>query len=147
MKKLIYSFLAIDIVIFAFLAMNGGLSAPKYDLKPAAFNQAIQEGKGKLIDVRTVEEYENARIPNSTLVNWKATDFKDRIQQFDKNEPIYIYCRTGMRAARAQRAMKKMGFKEVYNLTGGIKAWAKEGLPVKSKPGYNINDNNGEEGC
>jgi len=139
--------LAVDVVIIAFLAMTGGFSAPKYDLKPAAFNQAMQSGDVQFIDIRTIEEFENARIPDAKLVDWKSKDFKTRIVEFDKDKPTYIYCRTGLRAARAQRAMKKLGFKEVYNLTGGIKAWAKKGLPVKSKAGYDINGDNGEEGC
>lgn len=146
MKKLIYSFLAIDVVIFAFLAMNGGLSAPKFDLKPEAFKQAVDAG-GTLIDVRTPKEHEDATLPNATMIDWKSSDFKEKIQKLDKDKPVYIYCRTGMRASRAQRAMQKMGFKEVYNLVGGIKAWAKNGLPVKSRPGFNINEEAGGEGC
>ena len=147
MKKLLYSFLAIDIVIFAFLAMNGGLSAPKYDLKPAAYQEVLNQGNGTFVDVRTPKEHEDAYIPNSVLIDWKSASFAEDIQKIDKNKPVFIYCRTGMRAARAKRKMKKLGFKEVYNLRGGIKAWAKEGLPVKSRPGFNINDEAGGEGC
>lgn len=147
MKKLLYSFLAIDVVIFAFLAMTGGLSAPKYDLRPAAYQEILTQGNGTFVDVRTAKEHEDAFIPNSVLIDWKSSDFADKIQKIDKDKPVFIYCRTGMRAARAKRKMKKMGFKEVYNLRGGIKAWAKDGLPVTSRPGFNINDEAGGEGC
>ncbi len=146
MKKLVFTFLAIDVIIFAILAMNGGLKPPKYVLKPIAYQQAIEAG-GTLVDVRTPEEYENIHIPNSTLVDWKSDDFQSKIQKFDKSKPIYIYCRSGMRAARTQRKMNKMGFKEVYNLKGGIKKWAKEGLPVQAKNGFDINAGEGGEGC
>ncbi len=146
MKKLIYSFLAIDIVIFALLAMNGGLKPPKYDLKPAQFQQAIQSGNVQFVDVRTPSEYEQARIKGAELIDWKSPDFKEKIQHLDKNKPVYIYCRTGMRAARAQRYMRKHGFKEVYNLVGGIKGWYRAGLPVETKPGYSLADDHAE-GC
>ena len=147
MKKLLYSFLAIDVVVFAFLAMTGGLGAPKYDLRPVAYQEAMAKENGTFVDVRTPKEHEDAHIPNSTLIDWKSSNFESEIQKIDKNKPVFIYCRTGMRAARAKRKMKKMGFKEVYNLRGGIKAWAKEGLPVKSRPGFNINEEAGGEGC
>lgn len=147
MKKLLYGFLAIDIIIFAFLAMNGGLSAPKYDLKPMAYQEILNQGTGTFVDIRTPQEHEDAFIPNSTLIDWKSSSFVEEIQKVDKDKPVFIYCRTGMRAARAKRKMKKMGFKEVYNLRGGIKAWAKEGLPVKSRPGFDINAEAGGEGC
>ena len=146
MKKLIYGFLAIDVVIFAILAMNGGLKPPKYDLKPAAFQEAVEAG-GFLVDVRTPSEYEDVYIPGATLVNWKGDEFATKIQKYDKSKPIYIYCRSGMRASRAKRKMNKLGFKEVYNLKGGLKAWAKEKLPVKAKNGFDINAGEGGEGC
>lgn len=54
----------------------------------------------------------------------------DKIQ--DKNINIVTYCRNGGRGALAAQVLKKMGYKNVKNLQGGIDAWAKAGNSIKT---------------
>lgn len=76
-----------------------------------------------LIDVRTREEHEDARIPNSKLINLMDHTFQDQIAALDKNKSYYVYCRSGNRSYHAGNMMVKMGFEKVYNLASGIIGW------------------------
>ena len=47
------------------------------------------------------------------------------------NRPVIAYCASGNRSRSAGTALAKMGFKDVYTLQGGYKAWKDAGLPVE----------------
>ena len=51
--------------------------------------------------------------------------------KIDKNSPVLMVCRTGVRSARAAARAKKLGFDQVYSLDGGMTAWVAAGLEVK----------------
>jgi rhodanese-related sulfurtransferase len=72
-----------------------------------------------LLDVRTPEEYEQGAIPNAKLININSADFKQKVAEINKEQPVIVYCRSGARSSRAMGMMNDMGFKEVYNLEGG----------------------------
>lgn len=84
----------------------------------------------KLIDVRTPEEYNNARIENCLLADIHSPDFKKIIDKLDKEDNYLIYCRTGNRSRLACEFMMKWGFKNVINLSGGIVAWINMGNEI-----------------
>ena len=48
----------------------------------------------------------------------------------DKHARIVLYCRTGRMSAEAAAALVKHGYTDVYNLTGGFRAWSEAGLPL-----------------
>lgn len=79
-----------------------------------------------LIDVRTLDEYKLARIPNSILIDIYELDFFDKIIQLDKSKSYYVYCRSGVRSLNACQQMKKLGFEKVHNLVEGILSWEGE---------------------
>ncbi|MGX1024966.1 rhodanese-like domain-containing protein [Flavobacterium sp. CS20] len=77
-----------------------------------------------ILDVRTPEEYEEKRIPNSTLINVQdAQKFVEEIEKLDKSIAYFVYCRAGSRSAMACNIMEQLGFKDVSNLEGGIIEW------------------------
>ena len=51
--------------------------------------------------------------------------------KIDKNSPVLMVCRTGVRSARAAARAKELGFDQVYSLDGGMAAWVAAGLEVK----------------
>jgi sulfur-carrier protein adenylyltransferase/sulfurtransferase len=77
-----------------------------------------------IIDVREPVEWEICHLPEAILIPEK--DLKNRIQEFRISENIVLYCRTGIRSARALRTLKKAGFTKVKNLSGGIHSWSDE---------------------
>ena len=81
-----------------------------------------------LIDVRTPGEYASGHIENSINIDYRSDDFKELIAKLDTNQEVYVYCKVGGRSARSAKAMEEMGFKKVYDLKGGIKAWERSGL-------------------
>ena len=77
-----------------------------------------------IIDVRTSEEYEEVRIPNSKLINiQEPQSFVDEIEKLDKSKSYFVYCKAGGRSMMACNIMAQMGFSDVANLEGGITEW------------------------
>ena len=79
--------------------------------------------KGVLIDVRTPDEVVQGYISGAVFLNYYLDDFDSQIEKYSKEQPIYIYCRSGNRSNRAAEIFTKHGFKKVYNLKGGYKSW------------------------
>ena len=86
-----------------------------------------------LLDVRDPNEYNKEHLENAQLLTVKSTDFEDELEKMDKNKKYFVYCRKGKRGYKAAELMEKHGFKEVYNITGGIDKWKSKRLPVTSK--------------
>lgn len=100
-------------------------------ISPNEAKQLIDSRKGLLLlDVRTPQELkQNGAIPGSRLVPLWAI-FKNQLT-LPKDKPIILVCAVGGRSYAAGRMLKKYGYKEIYNLSGGITAWKKAGLPLQ----------------
>lgn len=99
------------------------------DVNAATFKKLIETKPGQVLDVRTPEEWAEGTINGAIKINYYDKDFADQLDKLDKTKPVYVYCKVGGRSGGAAKQMKKMGFKQVYNLEGGIKAWDKAGYP------------------
>jgi monothiol glutaredoxin len=82
-------------------------------------------------DVRTDRERSVAKIAETKMLN-DAT--MATIEALSKDTPLAFYCHTGGRSRGAAEHFLKLGFKNIYNLTGGIEAWSREVDP--SVPRY-----------
>ena len=102
------------------------------DIEVAEFQQLISKKNVQLVDVRTPGEFKNGHIKNAKLINFFDKDFKTEIlKKIDKNKPIYVYCKSGGRSAKAAKMYKEAGFKKVFNLLGGFNAWSASGLEIE----------------
>ena len=82
--------------------------------------------KSIILDVRTLEEYEEISIPNAILANiLEPNEFMDVVEKLEKKTKIFVYCRSGIRSQKACNILDQLGFKETYNLNGGILEWKK----------------------
>ncbi|WP_300569652.1 thioredoxin domain-containing protein [Flavobacterium sp.] len=88
--------------------------------------------KVQLLDVRTPGEYNTEHINNATNVNWNGDDFVSQVEKLDKTKPIFVYCKVGGRSGQAASKLEELGFKEIYNLDGGIMKWNASGLAAPS---------------
>ena len=80
-----------------------------------------------ILDVRTPEEFETSRIPNSKNIDfYNPQNFMQEIEKLNKDNSYYLYCRTGVRSANSCQLMNELGFNKVYNLLGGIVEWKGE---------------------
>jgi rhodanese-related sulfurtransferase len=85
-----------------------------------------------ILDVRTPEEYAEARIEGATLLDFYRPDFAERLAELDRDVPYVLYCRSGNRSDQAFAMMRDLGFTSVQDVDGGIVAWMDAGLPVVS---------------
>lgn len=79
----------------------------------------------KIIDVRTPEEFSEGHIEGAVNINFFDPTFLDQIAKYNKNEPLYIYCRSENRSGKAAKKMTDLGFEQIYNLEGGLLNWMK----------------------
>ena len=86
------------------------------DFKSKSINQTI-------IDIRTPGEFRDGYINGAVNINFFDRDFLEQVSKYDKEQPIFIYCRSGNRTSSASRKLRSYGFKLVYDLDGGIKNW------------------------
>ncbi len=83
-----------------------------------------------ILDVRTPQEYASGHLNGSINLDFKSPSFADQIARLDRSNAYLLYCRTGVRSARALLLMGSLGFLELYNLTRGVEQWQREGYPV-----------------
>ena len=81
-----------------------------------------------LIDVRTLEEVNDSKIPNSINIDYYHNSFEKSLDSLDKNFNYFIYCRSGNRSMKTVNILKSKGFENAFNLQGGIIAWKEEGF-------------------
>jgi len=115
--------------------MLGSKTSKINDIVPEKSYELIVENKDNpdfiILDVRTPGEFSESHIEGAELINYQSPDFKDKVQELDKNKTYLVYCRSGMRSSASADIMVKMGFENLYNLVGGIMGWESSGLPVK----------------
>tara|TARA_B100001250_G_C19371674_1_gene602236 strand:+ start:329 stop:649 length:321 start_codon:yes stop_codon:yes gene_type:complete len=79
-----------------------------------------------ILDVRTIEEFEEKSIPNAVLANiLEPSKFINVVEKIEKDSILFVYCRSGIRSQKACNILDQLGFKETYNLNGGILEWKK----------------------
>ena len=94
------------------------------NVKADQFDKALMERpKAMLLDVRTVEEYHASHLPNAESMDYFGDDFLERLDQMDIDEEYFVYCRSGRRSVRVCTLMVNSGFKNVFNLDGGLNAY------------------------
>lgn len=83
----------------------------------------------KIIDVRSYTEFNLAHIPNS--VNIHAGYLEKHLSEIPSHEKLVIYCASGDRSAIAASYLLKNGYKNVFNLSGGINNWIQSGYETE----------------
>ncbi|MFV8335605.1 rhodanese-like domain-containing protein [Flavobacterium sp. RSP29] len=77
-----------------------------------------------ILDVRTEAEFNEGIIANAINIDIHlGQGFISEIEALDKTKNYYVYCRSGMRSAKACEIMNELGFENAYNLVGGIVEW------------------------
>ncbi len=94
----------------------------------AELQAKLQQGSLRLVDVRTDAEVARGKIPQGEPLPLHLLPL--RLNEMDKNATTVFYCQMGGRSAQAAAFAAANGFAEVYNLQGGIIAWANAGLPL-----------------
>ena len=94
------------------------------EIRPQEFKALVDGGKvAHVYDVRSPRERETASLPNTTIFDDAALA---EIDKLPRETPLAFHCHKGGRSRAAAEHVLKMGFKQVYNLAGGIDAWSRE---------------------
>jgi rhodanese-related sulfurtransferase len=82
----------------------------------------LDEKKGMvLLDVRTNNEYAQGHIPGA--VHIPLSEIGEKVKKLKKDKDIVVFCASGNRSIWAIKRLMGMGFKNLYNLKGGYRAW------------------------
>ena len=123
------------VVILGMLFFNlfGGRLRGYQAVGPADSVNLINHEDAIILDVRENKEYQGGHILNS--IHIPQSSLAKRITELEKykSRPIIVGCRSGNRSAFACGLLKKQGFENVYNLSGGVMAWQNANLPLTRK--------------
>jgi len=129
------------LLILAFAGTLGALLASEISRRlsgmkavdPVQATQLSNRENAIFLDIRDDGEYGGGHIPEA--IHIPIRQLPDRVGELNKHKdcPVIAYCRSGNRSNGAGSVLKKHGFENVYNLSGGIAAWQKASLPVSTK--------------
>ncbi|WP_375559271.1 rhodanese-like domain-containing protein [Bernardetia sp. OM2101] len=93
------------------------LEAPEFRVK------MVELRLYNLIDVRTPQEFAQSSIPKAKNIDFNNDSFEEELDKLEKYRPLFIYCKSGGRSAKAVEKAKEMGFERIIELDGGMDAW------------------------
>lgn len=122
------------IVVFFLIVLTGCGKAQngknESSLPATEFSKKLDQTKdAQLVDVRTPGEFRNGHLKNAMNIDWNADDFTEKAKVLDKEKPVFLYCMSGPRSTAAAAKLQEMGFKNVYEMQGGMMKWRNANLP------------------
>jgi len=125
--------LALSVLLVTGVVLTGGCATTQIikDVTPQEAFTLIQDKPDiVIIDVRTPQEFAEGHIEGAINLDIYSETFRDELNKLDRNKTYLVYCLSGGRSAGALDIMTELGFREVYNMLGGINKWTAEGLPI-----------------
>jgi thioredoxin len=115
------------VIIFIVFSCNAQTAVQTIDV--TSYSEKIKATpNAQILDVRTPEEYTTGHIENSDNVDFLSNSFVLKTDKYDKTKPVFVYCKSGGRSAKASEKLTQLGFTTVYNLDGGMLKWESAGL-------------------
>lgn len=116
---------------FVFCLAVSAFAQKTTELTADEFAKNIQSEKNpQVIDVRTQGEFRKGYIEGAMNYDISSKDFKSHVSSLDKSRPVYVYCLSGGRSAKAAAYLRRSGFENVYELKSGMMAWNGARKPV-----------------
>lgn len=94
----------------------------------ALWREGGPDGAPVLLDARQPDEYAVSHLPGAIRIDPERPDLD--VIDFAADRPVVVYCSVGYRSASVARKLQAAGANDVYNLRGGIFAWANEARPL-----------------
>ena len=118
--------------VSGFMLLGGGLLGKLSGIKQIGPQEAVMlfnHEDALLIDVREASEWADGHIARARHI--PLGQLKGRLNELEKfkGKPIIAVCRSGNRSGSACRLLKKAGFENLHNLSGGMQAWEQANLP------------------
>lgn len=86
------------------------------------------------LDARAKEEYDVSRIRNAIWVGYENFD-PSLVESVPKEKTLIVYCSVGYRSEKIAEKLNQMGYKDVYNLYGGVFEWINKDKEVVNQEG------------
>ncbi len=102
-------------------------------ITPEEYSRLEQLGDVQLIDVRSVESFQELHIKGAQNLVFDS-EFSSNLNQLDKTKPVAVYCKTGGLSKRCVEILKDSGFVKLYDLKGGLAKWQYSGIALDSLP-------------
>ena len=101
------------------------------DIGTLEATRLINSANALIVDVRETKEFEGGRLPKAVHIPLSELDSRGGELSRHAGRPVVTYCTTGNRSSVAAKVLARIGFKDVYQLHGGYRAWKDAGLPVE----------------
>ena len=117
-KNIIFAIVIIILIIAVVIVMSLSGTNKSVIQSPNSeeISEIIQDKSVTIIDVRTAEEYKTGHVEGA--INIPYDEIENEVN-YDKDQTIAVYCRTGVRSSEAAKTLEKMGYTKIYDL-GGI---------------------------
>ena len=104
------------------------------NIEPAELHRLRQGEMGGVlvVDVREPWEFQRGHVPEARLI--PLAQLAARLVDLDAEQPVALICATGNRSQSAAALLAQKGFKIVYNVLGGTKAWKQQGFEISQAP-------------
>lgn len=124
-------FILITLLIFSCTSSQSQTGKTSFTAKE--FSEKINEtANAQILDVRTPEEYAGGHLAHAKNIDWNDDNFMEQAGSLDKSKPVFVYCLSGGRSGQAATALRKEGFKTVYEMPGGMMEWRAKNMPLAS---------------
>ena len=88
------------------------------------FNELIQNGEtNTILDVRSHKDFVEGHIQNAIHVDILSPFAVEELTQLSKEQPVLLYCNSGIRSRSACKPLQSLGFTKIYHLTKGLEDW------------------------
>lgn len=124
--------------LIALLFFNISLAGCKtQESKPASITNVTADEVYKMLslskdyfilDVRSKEEFDSGHIEGAYLI--PVSELENRLAELPQDKPIIVHCMSGSRSTSAANILLEKGFKEIFNMKGGITEWQSKGFPT-----------------
>lgn len=91
------------------------------NISTAELKSELKNKEKQFIDVRTPNEFNTNHIKE--FKNIPLVDLQKKASDLSIDKEVIVICQSGMRSSNASRVLKKMGFKYITNVKGGMSAW------------------------
>jgi Pyruvate/2-oxoglutarate dehydrogenase complex, dihydrolipoamide dehydrogenase (E3) component, and related enzymes len=89
-----------------------------YKQVPVTAARQLVESNAFIIDAREPDEYQKSHLINA--VNIPLSQFRQRLAEIPKDQPVYIHCRSAQRSYNMVRALGQLGFDNIFNISGSF---------------------------
>lgn len=131
MRLLVVGILSSLVLISAFSLQCNASAKQSVSVEASPYlMERVKNDEWLLIDVRSVEEYNDGHIPGA--VNMPHDQIESYLNELEgwQDKPVIVYCRSGRRAQLAMKVLEEMKFQSIRSLEGDMLGWNESGLPV-----------------